>query len=54
MNSTNASRRYRAVRLAILRRHPDMSWDAWPQLLLSVAFSDAIIARLRRDTWGAR
>ncbi|MBC7857103.1 MAG: hypothetical protein IAF94_27040 [Pirellulaceae bacterium] len=54
MNSTNATRRYRAVKLAILRSHTAMSWGAWRRLLLMMAFSDATIARLHREAWGAK
>lgn len=53
MNSTLATRRIKALRLAILRSHPDMSWGAWKRLLLLMAFSDRTIARLKREAWGA-
>lgn len=54
MNSTNCTRRLKAIRVAILRSHPCMSWSAWRRLLLAMAFSDSTIARLRREAWGAK
>lgn len=52
MNSTNATRRWRQLQLAILRRHPETTWSAWKRLMLRMGFSYRGILRMHREAWG--